>query len=115
MVQSICVNISGDMYQIIMLCQFLEGLFMLTNVFLSFKAQKIIGVKNDRTHQSAFKHSATISRLTCPSQISEVCWYFFYEKFPGILEQSIQGHQTSLKISWKALKVENIKMMMTTA
>lgn len=45
MVQSICVNISGDKYQIIMLYQFLEGLFMLTNVFLFFNAQKIIGEK----------------------------------------------------------------------
>lgn len=71
MVQSICFNISGDMYQTIMLCQFLEGLFMLKNVFLPFfNAEKNDREKNDRTHQSAFKYN---SRLTCLSQTSEVC------------------------------------------
>ena len=47
MAQSICVNISEDMYQTIMLCQFLERFFTLKNVFLFyfFNAQKMIWKK----------------------------------------------------------------------
>lgn len=108
MVQSICVNISEDIYQTIMLCQFLEKFFTLKmHFFLFLTLKKMIGIKMiELINQPSNIASQPLDWHL--SQSSGVCWYFFSKNVPGILERETQSQQTSLQTFWKTVEVENM-------